>query len=324
MLKASHKFVGLALALLVGFTSSAFAQAEDKVDVFTNVVREAPSLCTDLKLGSPIETFKPDYPVEARASRLAGVAKITVLVGADGVVKQVLSSEGPPIFVQPAIAAALRTRFTPSKCDDKAVSVTGLIVFNFVPVTLPDVYTVHSRVAEFSDVPSTSKYFESVLSLTENYRLAFGYADGGFHPDAPLLNGDFAHFLRLTLDYLQKRAEVANKFPREIDLYFPYNRYRFKTSRDFVDLDPAKPYAESLGILVSKYDIALAGADKKARGNVPISLNEVIDLWEKIFGPDAVPVNFEKVDDGDMIMTRGEFALFLDESLNVLTYKVLP
>jgi hypothetical protein len=64
--------------------------------------------------------------------------------------------------------------------------------------------------------------------------------------------------------------------------------------------------------------------EKQFEGNLPLSNNEVIRYWEKIFGIDAVPVNFHLIKDGDRIMSRGEFALFLQESLNVLTYKVLP
>jgi hypothetical protein len=49
----------------------------------------------------------------------------------------------------------------------------------------------------------------------------------------------------------------------------------------------------------------------------------LLDLWAEIFGAEAVPINFE-LTNGDKIIMRGEFALFLQESVGVLTYKVLP
>ena len=51
---------------------------------------------------------------------------------------------------------------------------------------------------------------------------------------------------------------------------------------------------------------------------------EVIEIWRGIFGEEALPVNFLTPKDQDKKMTRGDFALFLKETLDVLTYKILP
>jgi hypothetical protein len=139
-----------------------------------------------------------------------------------------------------------------------------------------------------------------------------------------LTRGDFAQFLRLTLDLLGERAKGANKIPREIGLFYPYNPNKLQTFDKIKDLDKKLPALESIRILLLKYDISLAGEKNEFDGKLLLRQNQLIDLWTNIFGAEAVPVNFERTNGGDKIITRGEFALFLQESLGVLTYKVLP
>ncbi|MDQ3321472.1 MAG: hypothetical protein M3525_03290 [Acidobacteriota bacterium] len=138
-----------------------------------------------------------------------------------------------------------------------------------------------------------------------------------------MTRGDFAHFLRLSLDLLSERAKIAGKIPHRIGLFSPHNPQNLKGANDIKKLDKKEPFADSVKLLLLNYEIALVGEKKEFSGKSPISQNEVIEIWTKIFGADAVPVNF-KPETGGRIMTRGEFALFLQESFGVLTYKVLP
>lgn len=314
----------LPVAILLGLSISATGQGDDKVDVFTSVSNNASYECKRLELGAPVESIPPEYPAEARAIRLGGAVRVIVAIGEDGIVIEVKDAVGPGLLLEPSKTAALKTRFTSSLCDGVAVPVEGVLTFNFVLLSLTDVYIVPTSLDDFRDVGQSSPYYEAILTLTENYKLAFGYADGNYHSNAPMTKGDFAHYLRLTLDLLQQRAEIAQKIPRDIDLYFPANPLKIKTFDEIGDLDKRKPYAESVGFLISKYDIALTDKNRKFKGKLPLTQNEVIEYWSLIFGQDAVPVNFAPIKDGDRIMTRGEFALFLQESLYVLTYKVLP
>lgn len=315
----------IAVAAFIAFNASiSHAQGDDKIDVFTSVSATDSSTCTKFALGSPVETVTPDYPEKARSKRLGGAVRLIVQVDETGKVAKVLETEGDELLRDAAGAAAQKTRFTVSRCDGKPVPVKGVLIFNFVPIALTDVYISHAKAEAYTDITFQSPYYEPILALTENYKLAFGYADGNFHPAAPLTKGDFAHFLRLTLDLLQQRAEVSKKIPREIDLFFPLNPLKLKSAAAISDLDSRKPYFDSVGFLISKYDIALTNSQKQFQGKLPLTQNEVIDYWKTIFGEDSVPVNFSVFKDGDRIMSRGEFALFLHESLYVLTYKVLP
>ena len=316
-------FIAVVLVTVAPFP--VFSQDDGKVEVFLSVSKPGIAFeCTRFEIGSPAEVIVPEYPLEARSLRLGGAVRVSVAVGKSGKVIKINGTEGPEILVRPAKDAAIRSRFSASRCDGKPVPVDGLIIFNFVPVALADAYVFPAKASEFTDIKDDSRFYEAILTLTENYKLAFGYADGKFYPAAPLTKGDFTHFLRLTLDLLQTRAEVSRIIPREIELYAPANPLRVKSAKEIVDLESERPYADSVGFLISKYDIALINNDYRLEGGLPMTQNEVIGVWKTIFGSEAVPVNFTPAKNGDRIMSRGEFALFLHESLFVLTYKVLP
>ncbi|HLM60676.1 MAG TPA: S-layer homology domain-containing protein, partial [Pyrinomonadaceae bacterium] len=176
----------------------------------------------------------------------------------------------------------------------------------------------------FADIRNDSLYYEAVSNLTENYKIAFGYADKKFYADAPLTRGDFAQYLRSTLDLLSERAVSANKLPLEIGLFYPHNPQKTASVSFIKDVKPNAPFYESVKTLLLKYDISLTNDKNEFQGRLHLTNNELIDRWSKIFGAEAIPVNFGLITEGDRIISRGEFALFLDESLQVLTYKVLP
>ncbi len=315
----------LYLLLLAAVYTTAQAQGEGSVEATARLSKPiANQGCRELVLGSPVNKVTAAYPAAAKLQGIGGTVRVDVHVNKDGSVANVLNADGEESLSSGAKTAALSARFSPSLCDNLPIAVTGTLIFNYVPHDLSDRYSIPERAAGFSDIGTKSPYFESVLSLTENYRIAFGYADGNFHPEASLSKGDFSHFLRLTIDLLKSRAEVAGKLPGEIELYFPSNPLGLRSSGEIIDLDPRKPYSESVGLLVTKYDIALTNSKREFQGEHPMTYQGVIGYWKAIFGSDAVPVNFAGTEDSDRNMSRGEFALFLHESLFVLTYKVLP
>lgn len=106
--------------------------------------------------------------------------------------------------------------------------------------------------------------------------------------------------------------KLLTKFRRKIGLFYSHNPQNIISADKIKDIDRKKnPYFDSVKILLEKYQIALINDSKNFNGNLPLTQNEVIDLWTKIFGAEAVPVNFEKIKKGDRIFIRGEFALFL-------------
>lgn len=316
----------MSVVLLVILTiSNLQAQKKAEVQVVPKTSPESiTKTCKTLVPGKITNNPKPDYPDEARKAYIGGTVEVTVKIDEKGKVTEVEKVTGNAALHGAAVASALKAKFSPTICDGVEARISGVIVYNFLPYPFTDSYFTPAKIEDFTDITKDFQYFETLLDLTENYKLAYGFADKRFHPNAPVSRGDFAQSLRLTLDMLSERARVAGKLPRDIGLFSPLNPQAINSFEKIVDLDPKQPYVESVKTLLTKYDISLLDAQNKFQGNLPLTNNELIELWTAIFGAEAISVNFEKDASNDRLVTRGEFALFLQESLRVLTYKVLP
>ncbi len=306
------------------FGGSVAAQKKNTVEVGSKISANIEQKdCLDLKLGRAVKIPKPDYPAAARTARVGGTVLIAVIINEKGAASKIELISGHRLLQTAATNAAKSTKFLPTICDGAATASSAVLTYNFVPFVAAESYFAPAKIAEFADLKSDSPYYEAVLNLTENYHLAFGAADKKFYADAPLARGDFAHFLRLTLDSLSTKAAANNKIPREINLFYPHNPQNLLSVGVYKDLNPSAPFYDSVKTLLLKYDVALTD-NAEFQPSRYLTNNETIDWWAKIFGAEAIPVNFGKTEDADRIISRGEFALFLEESLQVLTYKTLP
>lgn len=306
------------------FPQTILAQKKDRVETFTRLVESSVKNCKNLQLGQIIFYLEPDYPNEAKTARIGGAVEVTIRIDEKGKFLEIEKVTGSRFLQGAASEAATKVKFSPTTCGGIPVPVSGVVTYNFIPFVIAEGYFMPSKVEDFIDVKSDSQTYEAIVNLTENYKIAFGFGDRKFYTDAPLTHGDFAQFLRLTLDLLGERAKNANKIPRQIGLFYSYNPNKLTTLDKIKDIDKKSPYLDSLKVLLLKYDISLGGEKNEFDGKTPLTQNQLIDLWTKIFGAETVPVNFERTIRSDKIITRGEFALFLQESLGVLTYKVLP
>lgn len=277
--------------------------------------------CARVQPGNLVFFLQPDYPSEARAAGAGGIIVVEIKLNENGIAPEIERVSGNKLLQATAIDAARKVKFTPTLCDGVPVPVQISMNYDFIQNVAAKDYFKGSKIEDFKDIKNDSEFFEAINDLTEN-KLAFGYGDRNFYPDAPLTRSDFAQFLRLTLDLLDERARVAGKNPREIDLFYPYNPQNIKKLGRIKSAAKNKPFLESIRVLYTKYDIALIDEKGEFFGRESLAQSETVDLWTKIFGADAVPVNFQTA--GDRLMTRGDFALFLHESLGVLAYKVLP
>jgi TonB family protein len=82
--------------------------------------------------GKAIKLPKPFYPVEARASRVAGTVVVQVVIDESGRVIRVCAVHGPPLLMRASEVAAYNAVFSPTRLDGKPVKVTGVITYNFV------------------------------------------------------------------------------------------------------------------------------------------------------------------------------------------------
>lgn len=301
------------------------AAQKDRVEIVPRISAEtAAKTCKSLQTGQIIFYLEPDYPAEAKAARVGGTVEVTVKVDEKGKVSEVEKVVGNRLLQGAASEAATKVKFSQTACAGNPIAVSGIVTYHFIPFVPAEIYFSPTKIEDFLDVKADSENYEAILNLTENYKIAYGYGDKKFYQDAPLTQGDLAHFLRLTLDLLSERARNANKMPRQINLFYAYNPNKLTSADKIKELDKKAPFLESVKVLLLKYDISLAGERNEFNGRLPVMQNQLVDLWAKIFGADAVPVNFKALPNRDRLMTRGDFALFLEESLQVLTYKVLP
>jgi TonB family protein len=80
-----------------------------------------------------VKLVKPDYPAAARATRARGAVTVKATVDENGDVISAEAVSGDPLLWQAAEKAAKKSKFSPNIVDGKAVQITGVIVYNFVP-----------------------------------------------------------------------------------------------------------------------------------------------------------------------------------------------
>lgn len=79
--------------------------------------------------GKAVSLPKPDYP---KGLRVPGTVLVRVKVDTDGRVYSASSFCGPAVLREISVAAARKAKFKPTLMDGKPVTVTGIIVYNYV------------------------------------------------------------------------------------------------------------------------------------------------------------------------------------------------
>ena len=310
---------------IFSFAFGANAQNEDKVEVIQTVLEnDSTGKCEKFVPGKVILFLKPLYPDAAKKNAVGGTVLVNVKIDKQGKIAEIVEISGDSLLQKTANEAARKTRFKPSFCDETPVEIAAVFSYDFVLDIFRTNLIKPEKVEDFADLSETSVYFETIRNLTEKYKIAYGFGTNKFYENAPLTVGDFAHFLRLTLDLLAERLKAAGKTPDQTDIFSAYNPHKISSAANIKKLNNNEFYADSVKSLFQNYKIAFVDDEKRFSGEKLLKQNELLDLWQEIFGAETVPVHFQKIEHADKIITRGEFALFLDESLRVLTYKVMP
>jgi TonB family protein len=264
----------------------------------------------------------PKYPAEALAAKIGGAVEVFVNVDETGKVTAIEKIEGPQALQGAAREVAMKARFAPALCESRPVRISGVLSYNFIPHSPDERYFAAESIDAFKDVSKNSPYYEAILDLTDNYHVTFGYGDGNYYPDLPMSRGEFAHSLRLTLDFLKRQAAAAKVDPR--NAYRDANPLKLPIDGKVESENPKSAYADSLAALLRDYNVSLFDSKNEFDGRATIRCGGLIAIWKQIFGDDAIPVNFDAVENENRVLSRGEFALFLQESMRILTYKLLP
>ncbi len=81
--------------------------------------------------GTALSLPAPLYPDAAKRMRIGGTVSVSVVVDETGRVIAAEATGGPATLREPAIQAALRARFSPTKLSGQPVKVSGLINYKF-------------------------------------------------------------------------------------------------------------------------------------------------------------------------------------------------
>ncbi len=279
------------------------------------------SICKEFIAGKIIDLPKPIYTSEAKNAKVDGKVEIRVKINENGDVIATDVISGNPLLLETSLEAAKKAKYTPQMCDQKPMVTDGIIAYNFV-LPIVEKYFVTEKIADFTDLNSDSKYFESIFFLTENLKIAFGSAENKFEAEKNLTRGEFVEFLFKGLNLLEERGKLSNKETKQFGIYKAFNPKQLKTFSEIKDFDELRPYAVSMRNLFEKFNIVFVNEAHNFNGNFPMSQSEVIGYWKEVFGEEALPVNFRN--DKLKVINRGDFAIFLAESLEILTYKLLP
>jgi TonB family protein len=82
--------------------------------------------------GKAIHLAVPEYPAAARKQHEAGLVEVQIVIDEFGNVIRAEALDGPPNLRDAAVAAAWKSRFTPTRLMGQPVKVSGRIIYNFV------------------------------------------------------------------------------------------------------------------------------------------------------------------------------------------------
>jgi TonB family protein len=83
--------------------------------------------------GKALSLPAPEYPAAARAVKASGAVNIQVTINEQGDIISASAVSGHPLLRQAADEAARKAKFAPTLLQGVPVSVTGVLVYNFVP-----------------------------------------------------------------------------------------------------------------------------------------------------------------------------------------------
>jgi hypothetical protein len=288
---------------------------------FSALIAQTNLPCANFVVGKIVDLPKPNFPIEAKKAKVSGKVEIRVRTNVSGDVTFTEVVSGDLLLRDASIEAAKRAKYSPQTCDGKPMITDGVIVYNFILPISQSYYTTN-KIEDFTDITKETEGIESILQLTETANIAFGTSEKKFEPEKDLTRGEFAEFLNRTIEFLDRKSLNSKKNTWQVRIYSSFNPQKLKSVIEIKDFDETRPFAASLQTLFEKYNIAFVNENYSFNGDLAMSRKEIKEYWSRIFGDDSIPINFST--DQEKLITRREFAIFLTESLEVLTYRLSP
>jgi len=97
-----------------------------------NVTRNLRSIEGGVLNGKATSLPAPPYPAIAREAHVSGSVNVRVVIDGDGNIIEATAVSGHPLLRAAAMAAAKEAKFTPTRMNGEPVTVSGVLVYNFV------------------------------------------------------------------------------------------------------------------------------------------------------------------------------------------------
>ena len=81
--------------------------------------------------GTALSLPSPTYPESAKKMRTSGLVVVEVVLDETGKVVSAVATSGPQMLRDPAVAAAMKAKFSPTKLSGQPVKVSGVINYKF-------------------------------------------------------------------------------------------------------------------------------------------------------------------------------------------------
>lgn len=176
-------------------------------------------------------------------------------------------------------------------------------------------YLAINDVKQFSDVKETDPFYKDLQSLTDDYKLAFAYADRKFHGEMPLTKGDFAFFMSYAMDGISIDVSNSKKpYPESCKPLMAKPADKVDLAK-VTDLSPGMPYFDAVKNLQDKYGIVLFKDKTSFNGLQAMTHHDVFMEFVNNFGGCGVKFTKDKkfpIPDTEPT-TRGEFAWILNQ-----------
>jgi len=109
--------------------------SEEQLRGLVSVTPDVPTFSAPVSAGVTLPTLIhrviPVYPAQARTQKVEGSVVLNVVVGEDGMPRDIQVADGPNLLVQPALEAIRQWRFRPALLDGKVVPMVERITVHF-------------------------------------------------------------------------------------------------------------------------------------------------------------------------------------------------
>jgi len=105
---------------------------------------------------------QPVYPAAAKTANMTGTVLVRVVIDSNGNVVSATAISGPPLFLQPAVDAAMNAKFSPVMISGSPTQTSGLIKYNFGLTS--NVPTTTTTIENFDPSVSNDSQKETLLT----------------------------------------------------------------------------------------------------------------------------------------------------------------